>query len=188
MHRTLKAAIAAATILASVPAFATDLLPPPPGEPGTVAYNEWLGRSFSDVMLNEEDQDKRIEMLEVLVAEDYIQHNPLVPEGRQGLIEFIPFIYASMPDATFTLHDVFATEDRVVTRWTWEGTLTGEPLLGIEASGQRLEFDAIDVWSVRDGQLYEHWDQFDWPRALAQLGVEGMPQVFYDLASQPADR
>lgn len=117
-------------------ASATDLLPKPPAEQGTVAYNEWLGRSFSEVMLNEPDQDKRIEMLNVLVAEDYIQHNPLVPEGRQGLIDFIPVIYQSMPDARFTLHDVFATEERVVTRWTWEGTLTEAPLLGISLRGK----------------------------------------------------
>lgn len=188
MHSFLRATLAATVILLPALAQATDLLAPPPSEAGTVEYNTWLGRSFSEVMLNEPDQAKRIEMLNVLVAEDYIQHNPLVPEGRQGLIDFIPVIYAAMPDARFTLHDVFATEDRVVTRWTWEGTLTGTPLLGIDPAGQKLEFDAIDVWSVRDGKLYEHWDQFDWPRAFAQLGVKGMPKPFYDLAAKPADR
>ncbi len=187
MKSILFSTASAAVLLLSVATHAEELTPPP-GEPGTVAYNEWLGRSFSEVMLNEPDQAKRIEMLNVLVAEDYIQHNPLVPEGRQGLIDFIPVIYQVMPDARFTLHDVFATEDRVVTRWTWEGTLTGGPLLGVEPTGQKLEFDAIDVWDVKDGQLYEHWDQFDWPRAFAQLGVKGMPQVFYDLAAKPADR
>lgn len=187
MKYLLFSTASAAVLLLSAAAHAEGLTPPP-DKPGTVAYNEWLGRSFSAVMLNEPDQAKRIEMLNVLVAEDYIQHNPLVPEGRQGLIDFIPVIYQVMPDARFTLHDVFATEDRVVTRWTWEGTLTGGPLLGVEPTGQKLEFDAIDVWDVKDGQLYEHWDQFDWPRAFAQLGVKGMPQPFYDLAAQPADR
>ncbi len=187
MQERLIAAFVAAFLLPGV-SLAQDLLPPPPDAPGTVAYNEWLGRSFSEVMLNEPDQTRRVAMLEVLVAEDYIQHNPLVPEGRQGLIDFIPVIYQTMPDARFTLHDVFATEDRVVTRWTWEGTLTGGPLLGVEPKGQKLEFDAIDVWDVKDGMLYEHWDQFDWPRAFAQLGVQGMPQPFYDLAAQAADR
>ncbi len=188
MNRLLLTALAAAALTLPIAAQADAVLPPPPAEKGSIAYNEWLGRSFTEIMLNEADQAKRIEMLNVLVAEDYIQHNPLVPEGRQGLIDFIPVIYQSMPDARFTLHDVFASEDRVVTRWTWEGTLTGAPLLGIAPTGQKLEFDAIDVWSVRDGQLYEHWDQFDWPRAFAQLGVKGMPQPFYDLAAKPADR
>lgn len=188
MPNRMSLAAFAAVFLLPVAATAQESLPPPPDAPGTVAYNEWLGRSFTDVMLNEADQSKRIEMLNVLVADDYIQHNPLVGEGRQGLIDFIPVIYQTMPDARFTLRDVFATEERVVTRWTWEGTLTGGPLLGVQPAGQKLEFDAMDIWTVRDGQLYEHWDQFDWPRAFAQLGVQGMPQPFYDIAARPADR
>jgi len=174
-------------LLLSGAAMAGDL-PPAPDVPGTAAYNEWLGRSFSDVMLNEKDDAKRNEMLGVLVATDYIQHNPLLAEGRQGLIDFIPVIYQIMPDAKFTLHDAFATEDRVVTRWTWSGTITGAALLGVAPSGQKLEFDAIDVWTVKDGQLYEHWDQFDWPRAFVQMGIKGLPEPFYAIAAAPADR
>lgn len=186
MNMLLSAAFAAGLLL-PVAIFA-DVLPPAPDAPGTVAYNAWLGRNFSDTMLNEEDTTKRNEMLNVLVAKDYIQHNPLLAEGRQGLIDFIPVIYQIMPDVTFTLHDVFATEDRVVTRWTWAGTMTGGPLLGVAPTGQKLEFDAIDVWTVKDGQLYEHWDQFDWPRVFVQMGVQGLPAPFYDIAAQPADR
>lgn len=160
----------------------------PPAAKGTVAYNEWLGRTFSAVLLNERSQDKRVQILNRIVATDYIQHNPLVPQGRQGLIDFIPVIYQSLPDSRFVVHDVFATADRVVTRWTWTGTLTGAPFLGIAAMGQKLEFDVIDVWSVKNGQLYEHWDQFDWPRAFVQLGVKGLPQPFYDVAARPYSR
>ena len=181
----LSGAVLAVTLYATQ-ASAQSLTPPAPV--GTVAYNEWLGRTFSEVLLNERSQAERVEILNRIVATDYIQHNPLVPEGRQGLIDFIPVIYQAMPDARFTLHDVFATEDRVVTRWTWTGTLTGEGFLGIAPRGQKVEFDVIDVWSVRDGQLYEHWDQFDWPRAFVQLGVQGLPQPFVDVAARPYDR
>jgi predicted ester cyclase len=97
-------------------------------------------------------------------------------------------IYQAMPDARFILHDVFATSERVVTRWTWTGTLTGPGFLGIAPAGQKVEFDVIDVWSVKGGQLYEHWDQFDWPRALIQLGVKGLPQPFIDVAARPVTR
>jgi predicted SnoaL-like aldol condensation-catalyzing enzyme len=187
MKTLMSAALIVALLLPSV-SLADDLLPPPPSAPGTPAYNEWLGRQFSDTMLNEENTERRNQMLATLVAEDYIQHNPLLAEGRQGLIDFIPVIYEIMPDAKFTLHDVFATSERVVTRWTWEGTMTGAPLLGVDPVGQKLEFDVIDVWSVRDGQLYEHWDQFDWPRAFVQMGIKGLPAPFYDIAAQPVDR
>ncbi len=176
-----------ALLSAALPGQAAGLASPP-STPGTVAYNVWLGRSFSDVLLNEPSQAKRIEILNTIVAEDYVQHNPLVPEGRQGLVDFLPVIYASMPDAKFIVRDVFATESRVVTRWTWTGTLTGAPLLGIAPAGQKLEFDVIDLWTVREGQLYEHWDQFDWPRAFVQLGVKGLPQPFINVAAQEVDR
>jgi steroid delta-isomerase-like uncharacterized protein len=187
MLKVLFAGAVLALTLAATQVAAQDL-DGPPAAPGTAEYNAWLGRTFSEVLLNERSQERRVEILNRIVATDYIQHNPLVPEGRQGLIDFIPVIYQAMPDARFTVHDVFATEDRVVTRWTWTGTLTGEGFLGVEPRGQKLEFDVIDVWTVRDGQLYEHWDQFDWPRAFVQLGVQGLPQPFYAVAAQPYDR
>lgn len=187
MLKVLFAGAVLALALAATQVAAQDL-DGPPAAPGTAEYNAWLGRTFSEVLLNERSQERRVEILNRIVATDYIQHNPLVPEGRQGLIDFIPVIYQAMPDARFTVHDVFATEDRVVTRWTWTGTLTGEGFLGVEPRGQRVEFDVIDVWTVRDGQLYEHWDQFDWPRAFVQLGVQGLPQPFYAVAAQPYDR
>ncbi|MBC8009101.1 MAG: ester cyclase [Burkholderiales bacterium] len=100
-------------------------------------------------------------------------------------------IYQCFPDAKFVMHDVFSTTERVVTRWTWTSTLTGAPILGIEAKGQKIGFaviEVIDVRSVRDGQLQEHWDQFDWPRALIQLRVTGLPQPFVDVAAKPVTR
>jgi predicted SnoaL-like aldol condensation-catalyzing enzyme len=169
-------------------AYAQGKLTPPPAKPGSVAYNEWLGSSFSKVLLNEPSQEERVKILNKIVATHYIQHNPLVPQGRKGLINFIPVIYQAMPDARFKVHDVFATKDRVVTRWTWTGTLTGPGFLGIEPRNQKVEFDVIDLWSIKDGQLYEHWDQFDWPRAMVQLGVKGLPQPFVDVAAKPVSR
>ncbi len=187
MTRTLTAALAALALF-TLPAFGQQSFTEPTAKPGTVEYNMWLGRTFSAVMLNERSQEGRVKILNQIVAENYIQHNPLVPQGRKGLIDFIPVIYQAMPDARFKLHDVFATKDRVVTRWTWTGTLTGPGFLGIEPKNQKVEFDVIDVWAVKDGRLQEHWDQFDWPRALIQLGVAGLPQPFVDVAARPYSR
>ena len=100
----------------------------------------------------------------------------------------MPYVFKAVPDTRFIVHDVFATKDRVVTRWTWTGTLTGEGFLGVAPKGQKIEFDGIDIWSVRDGKLYEHWDQFDWPRVFVELGIRDLPQPFYGVASQPSSR
>lgn len=160
----------------------------PPTPVGTVEYNLWLGRIFNGVLFNTADPAKQAEIAGRIVHEDYVQHNLLVAQGRKGILDFMPYLFSVMPDTRFYLHDVIATEDRVITRWTWTGTVTGAEFLGVPGKGQRFEMDGIDIWTVRDGMLYEHWDQFDWPRAFVQLGVQGLPAPFYGVASQPSSR
>jgi steroid delta-isomerase-like uncharacterized protein len=155
---------------------------------GSVAYNEWLGHMFNGVLFNTKDPVEQRRIAERIVDIDYIQHNRLVEHGRAGLLKFMPYFFQAMPDATFRVHDVFATEGRVVTRWTATGTLTGPGFLGVEPKGQKVEFDGIDIWTVRNGRLYEHWDQFDWPRVFVELGVPDIPAPFYGVASQAYSR
>lgn len=97
-------------------------------------------------------------------------------------------IGASFPDARTELRETFASTDRVVAWWTFRGTLTGAPFLGIAAKGQKVEFDALDVWTLKNGQLFEQGDGIDWPRALVQLGVPGLPARFVQDAWQPVNR
>jgi predicted ester cyclase len=160
----------------------------PPAPVGTVEYNKWLGQMFNGVLFNESSPEKQKEIADQIVDEDYLQHNKLVTTGRKGLLGFMPYVFKALPDTRFVVHDVVATKDRVVTRWTWTGTLTGEGFLGVAPKGQKIEFDGIDIWTVRNGKLYEHWDQFDWPRAFIELGVKDLPQPFYGVASQPYSR
>jgi predicted ester cyclase len=160
----------------------------PPGPRGSVAYNLWLGRMFNAVLFNTREPAEQKRIADRIVHEDYIQHNRLVEHGRKGLLAFMPYVFQALPDTRFILNDVIATAERVVTRWTWTGRVTGEGFLGVQPKGQRIEFDGIDIWTVKDGQLHEHWDQFDWPRAFVQLGVEGLPKPFYAVASQPYSR
>jgi steroid delta-isomerase-like uncharacterized protein len=143
---------------------------------------------FNGVLFNTTDPAEQKRVADRIVHEDYIQHNRLVEHGRKGLLAFMPYLFSAMPDTRFVVHDVFATENRVVTRWTLTGTITGEGFLGVAPKGQKIEFDGIDVWTVKDGQLHEHWDQFDWPRVFVQLGLTELPKPFYGVAAQPYSR
>ncbi|MEV6609205.1 ester cyclase [Kutzneria sp. NPDC051319] len=156
----------------------------PPHVSSLVEHNTELGREFV-VLENEHDDTRRQQLADSIVSPAYIQHNAIVAPGRAGLLAFFHGIRTVMPDVKFTARDIFATGSRVVSRFTITGTVTGGPFLDIPPSGQKLEWDGIDVWTVRDGQLYEHWDQFDWPRALIQLGVQGLPQPFVQAAGRP---
>ena len=166
---------------------------PSPGstDPGTfarVGANRELGRAFVQDLENAQTTQAFMTTLIAVVSPGYIQHNPLLPPGRDGLATFLQSLKQSFPDGSATLRESFATTDRVVARWTFTGTLTGDPFLGITATGQKLEFDVIDFWTLSSGQLFEHWDELDWTRALVQLGVTGLPAPFVQAAAQPVNR
>ncbi|WP_229311193.1 ester cyclase [Larkinella soli] len=152
------------------------------------AANAALGRAFFEEGLNADSPAARAAGFRRVVSPDYQQYNAIAPPGRDGLIGFVEEFYKAIPNLNAVIHDVFATEDRVVVRWTISGNVTGAPFLGAAPQGQRLEFDVIDIWTIRNGQLYEHWDQFDWPRCFIQMGIQGLPAPFIEAAGRPVRR
>lgn len=106
-----------------------------------------------------------------VIAEDYIQHNPTIPDGltaiRNGFVEFLRVF----PDLTAGIEAVVAEGDLVVARFRWEGTHS-ESFLGIPASGRYVSWQSTDWWRIEQGKLAEHWDVIDWAGLSGQLSVE----------------
>lgn len=86
------------------------------------------------------------ETAQQLAAPDYIQHNPQVPTGVEGLLGLIPI--AEQAGVTVKTHRVIAEGDLVVLHNTYENAEAfGAPSLA-----------AFDVFRVKDGKVVEHWD------------------------------
>lgn len=140
----------------------------------TVAQNRELGRMFLQEIVGASTPEEREATANLIVAEDYIQNNPLVGQGRQGLLDFLPGLGLAFSDLNITLDDVMAETDRVSLRWTISGTHTG-PFLGYEPTGNNFSFSIIDIWVVEDGVFVEHWDEIGWLFFLLQIGVTDFP-------------
>jgi steroid delta-isomerase-like uncharacterized protein len=121
-------------------------------------------------MLNTHDPD----LVDRFVAEDYVNHNVVVPDGRQANRAFWAMFFAGLPDVTATMEDVIVAGDRVVGRFVYRGTHRGE-LMGIPATGASVEMRSIDIWRVQDGLLAEHWDELNLMEVFQQVGV--LPQL-----------
>ena len=81
-----------------------------------------------------------------LVTDDYIQHNPQVQTGADGLVGLIPLVEQS--GMTVTTHRVITEGDLVVLHSTFNNAEAfGAPSLA-----------AFDVFRVEDGKVAEHWD------------------------------
>ncbi len=126
---------------------------------------ELVGR-VGDAVFNRHD----LSVLERHVREDYIQHNPLVPQGREGFRRFFADAFPAVPDWRHETRMAAAEGDLVWVYGTYRGTHTGD-WLGIPATGKAFAMDAVDVFRIEGGQLAEHWDVMDVHALFKQLGV-----------------
>jgi len=112
---------------------------------------------------------KDFDRLSELMREDYIQHNPLVGEGRQGFRKFFEAWFKASPDFNYELKKIVSDGDMVWAYGSYSGTHSGE-WLGVPATGKFYKFDAVDIFRVDGGKLAEHWDVIDVYGLFKQLG------------------
>ena len=117
-------------------------------------------------MLNTHDPD----LVDRFVAEDYVNHNAFVADGREANRQFWTAFFTALPDLSVTMEDLVISGDRVVGRFVYRGTHTGE-LMGIPASGNPVEMRCIDIWRVEDGMFVEHWDELNLMEVFQQIGA-----------------
>ena len=109
-------------------------------------------------------------MLDEIIVEDYIERGSGRSLGREGLkVEFAGYA-ATFSDLHFTIEDMVAEGDQVITRWTARGTHTG-PLLNIPPTGKPVTITGISIDRVKNGRVVEGWTEFDALGMLQQLGA-----------------
>jgi steroid delta-isomerase-like uncharacterized protein len=81
---------------------------------------------------------------------------------------------AAFPDLQVVLHDQIAEGDKVVTRWSAQGSHQGM-FAGLPATGKAVTVSAIHIHRVTADRLVEHWEAIDLLGLLQQLGVVPPP-------------
>ena len=125
-----------------------------------------------------EEIDKgNIDILDELVAEDYIDHSPppfpdLAP-GREGVKQAFRLFQQATP-GSHHIEDQIAEGDKVVTRLTSYGKHEGD-LPGAPRTGNDLKMTSITIHRIANGRLVEKWSEKDMMGFLQQIGV--MPSM-----------
>ncbi len=106
-------------------------------------------------------------------APNSVYHHPRNPQNdREGLKnKFVAPVRVSYPDLHFTIHDLMAAEgDKVVSRWTFEGTDTGGSVsLGTPPSGRHVKMPGILISRFEGGKIVEEWVEADYLGLRKQL-------------------
>jgi predicted ester cyclase len=138
----------------------------------TAESNKALVRRFY-----EEIDKGNIGVLDELVADDYIDHNPPpfpgLAAGREGLKQAFRIFQHATP-AYHRIEDQIAEGDRVVTRLTSIGKHEGD-LPGALRTGNDLKMASITIHRVVNGKLVEKWSEKDVMGFLQQIGM--MPRL-----------
>jgi steroid delta-isomerase-like uncharacterized protein len=113
---------------------------------------------------------KELSNLHKYMQDDYIQHNPLVPQGAAGFKNFFADWFKAVPDWSYTLTKIVSEGDTVWAYGTYSGTQTGD-WLGIPATHKNYSIQAVDIFRIENGKLAEHWDVIDTYGLFKQLGV-----------------
>lgn len=89
--------------------------------------------------------NRRLELLDEIVHEDYIQHSPNVKDGREGLREALEFL-KQMPEPK--------EKKSPILRTVAEGNLVMLHLY-VEFMGKKLVI--MEIFRVEDQKIMEHW-------------------------------
>lgn len=96
------------------------------------------------------------------------------PNGcLRGPAAFKPLFEAlrsALPDVKVTVEDTVVQGDKIAARCRVEATHTG-PGLGVAPTGRRVAFTGMTIVRVKDGQIVEAWNNFDFAAMMQQIHV-----------------
>ena len=104
--------------------------------------NRAIVEHFVDIFYRQKDARQAFM---TYVAEDYEQHNPNIPDGRDAAIEFLEPMF-SRPDSRFSVKRILVDGDLAAVHLHGQSNVT-------EPGGA-----VVDLFRLKDGLIVEHWD------------------------------
>jgi steroid delta-isomerase-like uncharacterized protein len=117
----------------------------------------------------------RAEAIDELFAADGVAHGLAGAGGEEmrgpaGFREFHRSFREAFPDIRITVEDILAEGDKVAVRCAVRATHRTDSL-GFAATDRPVDFEGMCIVRVRDGQIVEAWNSFDFMSMYQQLGV-----------------
>jgi len=104
--------------------------------------NKKVVQGFYDSLINKKD----FKAASKYIGNRYIQHNPLVADGPEGLKAFVNFLKSDYPGARSEIKRIFADGDYVIIH---------VHSVRIPNTRGRAIFD---LFKLENGKIVEHWD------------------------------
>ncbi len=118
------------------------------------------------------------EAFKEVVAPEYVYYLPsrsTKPMSLEEAIEFGKMLHNAFPDRTYSIEELIAVEDIIISRFIFSGTHEGE-FMGIPATGNKTEISGIMIARIENGKIVEDKEEVDLLGLMQQLGMELKPK------------
>ncbi len=132
-------------------------------------FSKHLAYSFAQALTERDPK-----LYASLLHPEYVNHNAFAAPGKAGSVAVFEGFLHAFPDLRVTLEDAVEEGDTLAGRCRYVGTFM-QPFLSYLPTGRQLELRSIDLWTVRDGKLAEHWDELNTLDFFLQLGAATTP-------------
>lgn len=120
-------------------------------------------------------------LVDELYKPGFVRHDRALPEDIVGLDAFKNYVTSlrtAYPDFRVTVDEQIVKGDKIVTRWTVTATNTGPlqtPMGELPPTGKKMSVPGVDIVSVADGKITEHWVFYNQLYSYQQLGFSLTP-------------
>ena len=97
--------------------------------------------------------ERKLDVLDEIMVEDWIAHNPTELNGRENLKKFFTGMFQQFPEIYTDVKRVIAEGDLVVVHSHYTGRKQDRGNDWAKGSGAN-----VDIFRLVDGKIVEHWD------------------------------
>lgn len=133
----------------------------------SIEESKLLVRGFVEQVINERNLDAAGDYM----AEDVIEQVPFPGQGPglAGLKDVLRGLFAAFPDMHWTIEEQIAEAGKVLTRFVWTGTHSGE-FFGAPASGREVSVWGMVIDRLENGQITDTRILMDTLGLMQQIG------------------
>ena len=137
----------------------------------SVEHNNVVAERFFEEIFN----NKKVELVDELVASDVIDHNKIIfaqPGGPGGgVAEGIRMLLVAFPDLSAAVERLVGEADYVVGQVRMAGTNMGPYPRVPEPTGRHTQWESMVLFRMEDDKIVELWGISDRMGMLTQLGI-----------------
>jgi steroid delta-isomerase-like uncharacterized protein len=123
-------------------------------------------------LIEEAFNQGNLDVIDEASADNFVDHEPQMgDQDREAAKQSIAAYRDAFPDIHITIEDIFAVDDKVVYRWSGDGTFENE-MMGLQPTHEKGDpVRGITIDRFEGGKVVESWSQWDTLTFMRDIGA-----------------